>query len=147
MNQKVIKDDSPIWRKPMVNRLLVFAVLLSAAIGSAIFVRATPQESQRQSTEMGYVAWVGQSLKRMETIQPGMTRSDLLKVFTKEGGISTALHRTFISRDCPYFHVDVEFKAVGRPNRDASGRESMIEGSQDTIVKISRPYLESPIAD
>jgi hypothetical protein len=131
----------------MVIRLLVFAVLSSAAIGSAISVRATPQQSQRQSTDMEHVAWVGQSLKRMQTIQPGMTRSDLLKVFTMEGGISTALHRTFISRDCPYFHVEVEFKAVGRPNHDANGRETMVEGSQDTIIKISRPYLQSPIAD
>jgi hypothetical protein len=50
-----------------------------------------------------------------------MTRKDLLRVFTTESGISTALRRTFVDRDCPYFKVDVEFTAVGRPNRDRDG--------------------------
>ena len=131
----------------MVSRLLVFSVLLGGAIGSAISVWAVPQQTERQSTDIDHVAWVGQSLNRIQAIKPGMTRGDLLKVFTTEGGISTALHRTFISRDCPYFHVDVEFEAVGRPNHDANGRETTIERSQDTIVKISKPYLQSPIGD
>src|SRR5438132_8612957 len=88
-----------------------------------------------------------ESLKRMQTVKPGMTRTDLLKVFTTEGGLSTGLHRTFVSRDCPYFKVDVEFKAVGRPDRDAGGRVTLVEGNQDIIVKISRPYLQFSIMD
>jgi hypothetical protein len=45
----------------------------------------------------------------METIKTGMTRSTLLTVFTTEGGLSTVSHRTYVSRECPYFKVDVEF--------------------------------------
>ena len=76
-----------------------------------------------------------------------MTRQALLAVFTTEGGLSTGLQRTFVSRDCPYFKVDVEFQAVGRPNRDGNGRVTLVEYSQDIIVKISRPYLQFTIAD
>jgi hypothetical protein len=83
----------------------------------------------------------------METIKPGMTRDDLLKVFRTEGGLSTGLYRTFVSRDCAYFKVDVEFQAVGRPDRDSEGRVTLEEGSHDTIVKISRPYLQYSIGD
>jgi hypothetical protein len=83
----------------------------------------------------------------METIKPGMTREELLKVFTTEGGLSTALNRRFVSRDCPYFKVDVEFKAIGRPDRDGDGRVTLEENSLDIIVKISRPYLQFSIAD
>jgi hypothetical protein len=83
----------------------------------------------------------------MQTIKPGMTRQTLLTVFTIEGGLSTGLQRTFISRDCPYFKVDVEFQAVGRPDRNSDGRVTLVEGSQDIILKISRPYLQFPIAD
>jgi hypothetical protein len=50
-----------------------------------------------------------------------VTRKDLLVVFTTEGGLSTGLRRTYVSRDCPYFKVDVEFEAVGRPNRNEEG--------------------------
>ena len=88
------------------------------------------------------MAWVAESLKRMQTVKPGMTRTDLLKVFTAEGGLSTGLQRTFVSQDCPYFKVDVEFGAVGRASRDPEGRVTLEEGSQDIIEKISRPYLQ-----
>jgi hypothetical protein len=126
----------------MIIRFLQLAVLSGFAIGGAISVRATQQASPRQTFEKDHTAWVADSLKRMQTIKPGMTRADLLKVFTTEGGLSTGLQRTFVSRDCPYFKVDVEFEAVGRPSRDANGRVTLIEGSQDIIVKISRPYLQ-----
>jgi hypothetical protein len=83
----------------------------------------------------------------MQTIKPGMTREALLTVFTTEGGLSTGLQRTFVSRDCPFFKVDVEFQAVGRSNRDGNGRVSLVESSQDVILKISRPYLQFSIGD
>ena len=76
-----------------------------------------------------------------------MTREKLLTIFTTEGGFSTPLERTFVSRDCPYFKVDVEFQAVGRPTRDSDGRVTSVEGSQDIILKISQPFLQFMIAD
>ncbi len=94
-----------------------------------------------------HVTWVAQALKQIQTIKPGMTREALLKVFTTEGGIYTGLQRTFVSRDRPYFKVDVEFRAVGRPNRDRDGRVMLVEDGQDTIVKISRPYSQFSILD
>jgi hypothetical protein len=83
----------------------------------------------------------------MATIQIGMTRADLLKVFTTEGGLSTGLSRTYVSRDCPYFKVDVEFEAVGRPDRNADGRVTLVEDPADRIVKKSRPYLQRVVMD
>jgi hypothetical protein len=76
-----------------------------------------------------------------------MTRGALLKVFTTEGGLYGGLRRTFVSRDCPFFKIDVEFQAVGRPARDQDGRVTMVEDSRDVILTISRPYLQFAIAD
>ena len=123
----------------MVQRVLAFALLSSAIISGAAVVQARPQVAGQRE----HVAWVPEALKRMQTVKPGMT----LKVFTTEGGQSTPLHRTFVSRDCPYFKVDVDFEAVGRPSRDANGRVTMVEGSEDKIVKISKPYLQFSIID
>ena len=131
----------------MVRRFLLLAVLSAAAVCGAISVRGMHQQSRRQAFDNDHTAWVAESLKRMQTIKPGMTRTDLLKVFTTEGGLSTGLQRTFVSQDCPYFKVDVEFEAVGRPSRDANGRVTLLEGGQDIIVKISRPYLQFSIVD
>jgi hypothetical protein len=86
-----------------------------------------------------HVSWVANVLKRMETVKPGMTRETLLTVFTTEGGLSTRLQRTYVSHECPYFKVDVEF--------DVAGDVAAIEDPRDVIRKISRPYLQFSILD
>jgi hypothetical protein len=104
----------------------------------AVTMFASAQSTQQRSAP-DHKVWVADALKRMQTVQPGMTRAVLLTVFTTEGGISTRLHRTFVSRDCPYFKMDVEFGASAEPGRDDDAR--------DVIVQISRPYLQFTIAD
>ena len=108
-------------------------MLLSVAAASAGRADAASQD---------HVPWVAEALMRMQTIKPGMTRADVLRVLTTEGGISTALHRTYVSRDCPYFKVDVDFKTAGRPDSDANGRGMPMEANEDIILRISIPYLE-----
>jgi hypothetical protein len=90
---------------------------------------------------------VSDVLKQMQTITSGMSRERLLTVFTTEGGLSTGLQRTYVSRECPYFKVSVEFDSVGRSNRDDAGRVTLVEDNRDIIRTISRPYLEFSIMD
>jgi hypothetical protein len=116
---------------------------LDAGWGAHASLNVVAPPSQRPD----YVAWVGEVLASMQTITPGMTRAGLLKVFTTEGGLSMPLQRTFVSRDCRYFKVDVTFEAVGRPGRDSNGRETNKEDGRDIIVKISRPYLAFAVID
>jgi hypothetical protein len=80
-------------------------------------------------------------LSAVEAIKPGMTRADLLTVFTEEGGLSTRTQRTYVYRLCPYVKVDVEFTPITNPH------DHLTELSNDKILKISRPYLEYSIAD
>jgi len=81
--------------------------------------------------------WIAGVLKAAQSVQVGMSRSDLLKVFTTEGGISTPSQRTYVYRECPYIKVDVKFAAASRSE----------EFSNDRIVKISRPYLAFSVMD
>ena len=125
----------------MVQRLLALALLSSALISLS-----SVQARVRQTTaSQDHVAWVAEALKRMQTIRPGMTREDLLKVFTTEGGMFSERRRTFVSRDCPFFKVDVLFDAVAP--RANGGRVTFEELPQDIIVRISRPYLEFRVSD
>ena len=78
-------------------------------------------------------------LTECKKITVGTTRAELLKVFTTEGGLSTATHRTFVHRRCPYIKVDVVF-ALSAPKQSD-------ERPTDTASKISKPYLEWSIAD
>ena len=74
-----------------------------------------------------------------QRIKPGMTRTALLQEFTTEGGLSTAMHRTYVYRRCPLIKVQVDF-APADPAAQA-------ENPGDTIVNISKPYLEWGIVD
>jgi hypothetical protein len=111
---------------------------VGSAIGGAGCLRGAPQD---------HSVWVAETLQRMETVKPGMTREALLKVFTTEGGLSSPLHRTFVRRACPFFKVDVEFQAVGWPGRDRDRRVTAVEDGRDVILKISRPYMQFSIKD
>lgn len=122
------------------------ALVLSAGLIGGMLPQLSTLKAEPGPAD-GHAAWVGGVLTRMQTIKPGMTREALLAVFTTEGGLSTGLRRTFVSRDCPYFKVDIEFKAVGRPDRDDQGRVTLREDLRDLIVNISRPYLAFGIID
>jgi len=128
-----------------MERRRVLPLLAASAFVGADALHASAQH--QESVTRANAVWVERVLKRMLTIRPGKTRADLLEVFTTEGGLSTGLQRTFVSRDCLYFKVDVEFQAIGRPGRDLDGRVTLIEDDRDLISTISRPYIAWFIAD
>jgi len=74
----------------------------------------------------------------MQTIKVGMTRAELLKVFTIEGGRFTRRQRRYVYRDCPYIKVDVVF---------APADDGAAESPGDKIARISQPFLEWMIWD
>jgi hypothetical protein len=129
-----------------MQRRRVAVLLASAVIGGATVLLANPAEGQEPCAP-SHIDWVAGVFERMATIKPGMTRKTLHNVFGTEGGLSTGLQRTYVSRDCLYFKVDVEFQAVGRPSKDEDGRVTLVEGDDDIIVKISPPYLGLSIND
>lgn len=122
-------------------------VVLASLFGSARLLRAGSTVGKEQQCSGGHTEWVGHVLTRMQSIKPGMTRRDLKSVFTTEGGISTGLQRTYVSRDCPYFKVDVEFRAIDRSERDEDGRVTLAENDADIVRKISTPYLQFSVID
>jgi hypothetical protein len=74
-------------------------------------------------------------------IQPGMTRSDLLEVFSMEGGLSNRLRQTFVLKGCEIIHVDVTYSPISNES------DHFTEMPGDKIDTISKPYLGSFHAD
>jgi hypothetical protein len=120
---------------------MIIASLFVLLLTISILPAQSSQKSQSQTE------WIASSLKEMQKIKVGMTRADLLKVFTTEGGLSTGLNRTYVYRGCSYIKVDVEFEPVGRPARDTEGRVTLVEANEDVIKRISKPYLEWMVID
>jgi hypothetical protein len=131
----------------MIQHLRIVVVLLSSVTVACSSCGRGTRAAAQESCSQQHSEWVAQALQRMQAVKPGMTRKDLLAVFRTEGGLSTGLQRTYGSRDCPFFKVDVVFEAVGRPSRDSEGRGTFVEDERDIIVKISQPYIAWPASD
>ena len=138
----------------MIKRIILSAVAL-VSIGVAVRVSSAPKshatETKKTQTEFAtrskavnsqHTKWIAQSLREMQTIKAGMTRAQLTKVFTTEGGLSTRKWRRYAYRECPYIKVDVEFKPVG-----TSKKYPHAESRNDVITEISKPFLEWSIQD
>lgn len=120
-----------------------FCCLDGLAAGAQDGHRAAEDGAQRAERQ----AWVGRVLERMLAVRPGMTRRQLVEVFTTEGGLSTRYQRTYVSRECVFFKVRVEFQAVGDAGAADGDRAWMEEDDGDVISKISEPFLEFSVAD
>jgi hypothetical protein len=116
-------------------------IFLVSTIVLMMVVTSVLEGQKVKSTTMNHTEWVGNALKEIQTIQPGMTRKDLLKLFVAEGGLGGSGHSTFLYRDCQYIKVDVEFQ----PSQQTEGRVK--EFPDDKIKEISRPYLGNPTID
>jgi hypothetical protein len=115
---------------------VLFLVVTLLAFG--LVLRSSGQPLKQDTN---HVQWVESALKDMESIKVGMTRKELLRVFTTEGGISTPSKRRYVYRHCPLFKVDVVFET----RTSETGRA--VESSDDLITMISKPYLERIILD
>lgn len=132
--------------KKILPRRKIVQFLAAASIGGRASALALPPGEDCPSSS-DRVAWAAASLKRMLSIMPGMSRDQLLRVFTTEGGKSTALQRTFVSRDCPFFKVDVTFRRATGPTPNTTAAETPRELDDDVVETVSRPYLQFSIID
>ena len=96
----------------MKTLMLLFACCLVSFVAEGILPSA--RSGADEHTE-----WIAKSLKEIETVKVGMTRGDLLKVFTEEGGISTRTWRRYVYRECRDIKVDVEFEPIGATENPA----------------------------
>jgi len=99
----------------------------------------SPLDCQQDRSEIDSqrTAWVAEVLNATQALKVGMRRSDLAKLFTTEGGLSTTSQRTYVYRQCHYIKIDVKFAASRRDE----------ELPTDRIVEISRPYLDWVVMD
>jgi hypothetical protein len=89
---------------------------------------------------------VDQVLKDVSSIQSGMTRAELLRVFTTEGGLSTRDEQRYVYRRCPLIKVMVSFRRPADADDDWGGAPEE-ERAGDIIQSISKPFLDYPIMD
>jgi hypothetical protein len=119
----------------MKNKIITILVILS------VFCMVLGAHAEDTKFDKDLTDKIEKIIKDINTIKPGMTRSDLLKIFTMEGGLSTRTWRRYVYWKCPYIKVDVEFKPI------EDEKEKFQQNPGDIIVKISQPFLEFSIID
>jgi hypothetical protein len=121
-------------------------IFLALGIAACVVVGGPVPCHARQTSaadvNQQHVEWVLKALQAMNTVKPGMTRNELLRVLSAEGGLSTRTQRTYVFAGCPYFHMDVTFAVVGPTAPGSRGGVGIGESGQDVVVTVSRPYLD-----
>jgi hypothetical protein len=125
-------------------RYRIVSLLLAAFAWIGLAVGQKP--AKPLVVDQGLTRSMDQVLKDVSSIQPGMSRTDLLRVFTMEGGPSTRDEAQYVYRRCPYIKVIVRFRRPADPDVDWGGAPDE-EWSGDTIESISKPFLEYSVGD
>jgi hypothetical protein len=99
--------------KPHLKSLIAPIVLSSACfllqpLRPATQVRVVSKEEEKHE------AWLRDRLREARSIKAGVSKADLLKVFTPDGGLQPIPPERYVLRTCPYIKVDVQFQLPGK---------------------------------
>jgi hypothetical protein len=106
-------------------------------------------------TDPNHDQWLQQRYVEATSIKEGMTREDLLKVFSMDGGLQPLLPNRYVLRTSNLIKVDVEFDVpagnkilpedlrFGRLETDFQ----FVSNDKLKIKRISKPYVEPTFVD
>jgi hypothetical protein len=121
-------------------RSCIVSLVLAALVVAGLAMGQSP--AKVLSVDPALTRSMDQVLKDVSSIQPSMTRSELLRVFMPEGGLATRDGQQFVYRRCPYIKVIVNFRKPDDADVDW-GNAPEEEWNGDVILSISKPFLES----
>ena len=114
------------------------AFLLVAALGAVALSEARPSPHGEDPSNCCQL--VQDAQQASQRIKPGETRRQLEADFREDGGAQVRDETRYIYRRCRYIRVDVDFKL-------APPEDSPADSPDDTVVKVSKPYLAYPTMD
>jgi hypothetical protein len=120
------------------------AVIALGAV--ALFAKPANSPAQYETPgdeEQRHYAWLADRLQEAYRIKPGMSKADLLKVFTEDGGLMSLWPQRYVLRSCNLIKVDVEFDVP----RSGTASTDLPPDTELKIRSISKPYLEPMFMD
>jgi hypothetical protein len=114
-------------------------MFLIVGLFALIGIRGLPPA--QNPNDQAHQQWLEARYKEATSIQPGMTRAELNKVFLEDGGLQTNPPSRYALKSCYLIQIEVKFdKASGAAN--GSGADDEIK-----IIEVSKPYLEHMTLD
>jgi hypothetical protein len=116
-------------------RLMFLALFLAAQSTILVNVACAQEPNGCDSCSV-----VQQAMQSLERLHNGSTRKEVERDFQPDGGVQAGDWTRYVFRKCSLIKVEVRF--VGdSPDSHAEFLQT------DTVVSISRPYLDLPFAD
>jgi uncharacterized phage protein gp47/JayE len=104
----------------------------------SLFLGLAPKSSVNRQTSLCSDA--REAITDADGIRAGMTRREIEKRFRRDGGLQFPRTTRYLYPDCDYIKIEISFEPVTSHGGD------MFSGD-DKVVKVSKPYLDYPVAD
>ncbi|HEX3822288.1 MAG TPA: hypothetical protein VHW45_18300 [Candidatus Sulfotelmatobacter sp.] len=120
-------------------RQILAITLLSAIVIIGANAQRTGTDAKSDLTiDEEHSHWLEQVMPSISTVGPGMTRRQILRVLTSEGGLYSRREGRYVYKHCPLIKVIVKFQPID---------DRMDFSRDDKIVAIPKPFLEFRISD
>lgn len=129
----------------MIKSVLLMCSILT--VGGFNFFHQSNDIQERFAHEK----WLQERYLEAITINAGMTRADLLKVYSMDSGLQSMLPARYVLKSCGMITVDVEFEVPEGAKGRVIPEDLRFEGGEDghifisneklKIKSISRPYI------
>ena len=115
------------------------AVISLSLVLSALLVGG-PRSPQNGDSPSSGCELVEKALQDVHHIKAGISRKAVEKLFPLVGGVNTRQQARYIYKKCGYIHIEIFFKPAPPAN-------SHDDSPDDTVIRISKPYLAYPTID
>jgi len=97
-------------------------------------------QKRQEHGDLSPCSMVRQALDYSIQIKPGTTRREVEQHFLQDGGLQFAERTRYVFAKCNYIKLEIDFNLVPR-------RDRVLFSPEDTVSKVSRPYLDYPAKD
>ena len=115
----------------------LFLLIAGLSVLSGVLTYAHAQES----SDNAHQQWLEEKYREATSIQPGMTRADLLKLFEEDGGLQSIPASRYVLKSCQLIQSEVKFDTKYGVDYKP------IPDDKLKIVEVSKPYLERMAVD
>ncbi|HYV23635.1 MAG TPA: hypothetical protein VE969_00250 [Pyrinomonadaceae bacterium] len=112
-------------------------IFLIAGLIAVIGARALAPA--QNADDKAHQQWLEARYKEAASIQPGMTRAELMKLFIEDGGMQMNPVSRYVLKSCYLIKIEVKF--------DKPAAYSSTPNNEMKIVEVSKPYLEHMTLD
>ena len=110
-------------------------------IAGLLVVSGSMRPGAQSADDKAHQHWLEARYKEATSIQPGMTRADLLKLFIEDGGAQMASSRRYVLKSCYLIQIEVTF------DKPWAASSRTVSDDELKIVEVSRPFLQHMALD